>query len=117
MTIYLVCGTVGMYSDRTEWVVAWHETAADAEAHARAAESEAARLARKAHATDSPWDYDPKTQLDPFRERDYCGDPATYHVIQVERAKWPFPLPPGSEQVEGVHDVERLEGGEGRERE
>jgi hypothetical protein len=89
-TIYVVCGSVGEYSDHTEWMVAWYSDESAAKAHADAAQAEAEQL------TSAKTDrYDAtSTPLDPFRQRDYCGEWATYCVATIERGKWPFDLPP-----------------------
>lgn len=97
-TIYVVCGSVGEYSDRSEWMVAWYTTRDEATAHAEAAEAEARDLAVKRQEL-MEVDYlascePPHTPLDPFRDNDYCGQSATYGVAEIERGKWPFALPP-----------------------
>ena len=98
-TIYVVCGSVGDYSDRTEWMVAWYSSEAEANAHREAASAEAIDLAKKrqeAIEADAPGCFEPefvRTAIDPFRD-DFCGRAATYCVAKIERGKWPFNLPP-----------------------
>lgn len=96
-TIYLVVGKCGIYSDRTEWIVAWYEKDSDAHEHASAAKAEGLKIADEAAKNDG---YPPldapnygRTQLDPFREW-YCGG-QDYAALDPLHVKWPFPLPEG----------------------
>ena len=101
-TIYLVCGDVGEYSDRSTWIVAWYPTEDEAKAHVTALDESniVAREKLEAWFGEEDCDYaDDKraailaTPLDPQREA-YCGSLPTYSVAKIERGKWPFDLPP-----------------------
>lgn len=101
-TIYVVCGSVGDYSDRTEWMVAWYSSEADADAHREAASAEAIELAKKrqeAIEAEAPGCFEPefvRTAIVAFRD-DFFDRPAFYWVAKIERGKWPFDLPPRGE--------------------
>lgn len=96
-TIYVVHATVGVYSDRTEWLVAWYPTREDAEAHGALAQAEGARILAAISERELDYWSDEalaliRTELDPFRSL-YCGDWPRYSVIALERGKWPYALP------------------------
>ena len=82
MTIYVVFGTCGEYSDRREWAVCWYPSKAEAAAHAAAATAESAAI-------DPDVRYEPETRIAhvPRWPPSYTG--TEYFVVAVERGRRP----------------------------
>lgn len=55
--VYVVIGSVGCYSDRSEWAVVAYDTQEAADAHARRATEALAEITRRGHDGDSDWIY------------------------------------------------------------
>ena len=80
-TIYLVTGTCGEYSDRSEWYVCWYPTLAEAEAHVALCRAQVSELGEEGR-----YDYDKQKKImtaDPYFQSDYTG--TEYAVCEVER--------------------------------
>ena len=79
--VYVVVGSTGEYSDRTEWIVCAYADEALARAHVKAAEREAKRI----EATNSRYNHEPDDQAkawDAGMVVDYTG--TLYWVSEVE---------------------------------
>lgn len=76
MTIYIVCGTCGEYSDRQLWTVATYTSREMAELHARLAKEKAPAAGAEWEEREKPNPYDPGMQTD------YTG--TDYRVEETE---------------------------------
>jgi hypothetical protein len=78
--VYIVMGTTGQYSDRTQWTVGAYQDKTRADMHADLAMTEACRIAKERpsryHSTDQVNIYDSKMSMS------YTG--ADYYVLSVD---------------------------------
>lgn len=80
-TLYVVTGTTGEYSDRSEWLVRAYLSETEAEAHAEKAGAKAAELfATRSNKYRSP--PEGSNEHDPRMQMDYTG--TTYFVQEVD---------------------------------
>lgn len=107
MKIYIVMGTTGEYSDRSEWPVVAYQDEAMAQAHVLAATAEASRIQAALAATDSASRYTEEgraqyleimksSPYDPDLYIDYTG--TSYYVMGAElQTALPVSLPHADE--------------------
>lgn len=83
MKIYVVTGSTGEYSDRTEWPVRAFRTQAQAEELVERASARARELFQERESKGGwGYDYSGKNAYDPRMQMDYTG--TTYYVGEVE---------------------------------
>ena len=91
MKVYIVMGSCGEYSDRTEWAVAWYSDEKIAEKHGDLAAERSFQIAKKIKEKDiEPCELEnemPKNEYDPNMKWSYTG--TGYYVISVERGWLP----------------------------
>lgn len=85
-SIYVVMGSCGEYSDRTEWAVAWYPTREQADRHSDRAAEDAKRIEDWHKENDTFWhENGPRPEetnaYDPCMQWSYTG--ADYFVIEV----------------------------------
>ena len=78
--IYVVMGTTGEYSDRTEWTIAAYSDEEEAKKHVELATERA--LIEEANSEINGWDYQPKNDYDTGMQIDYTG--TGYYINEVE---------------------------------
>lgn len=87
-TIWLVWATRGSYSDRTEYAVCWHDTKAQATAHAQKLTEASNEWRRRISYSDEPygtmWD---RAQADIGDEQWSPGDETDYQAFELKRGK------------------------------
>jgi hypothetical protein len=85
-SIFLVTGQCGEYSDRSEWIVCWFPTEAEAVAYAELCRSQYLALTeddKHELRWQDPNTFRSKVAADPYFTTDYTG--TTYDVQQCER--------------------------------
>ena len=79
--VFVVEGTCGEWSDRSDWIVCWYPTEAEAQDHAVKAKQRADEIQAKAKSMyHTP---EAKNEYDPYCRWDYTG--TDYTVIPVPR--------------------------------
>lgn len=92
MTIYIVCASSGMYSDRSEWLVAVYADEASANEHAAKAREydEDAQRKLRGYLDDDEADEDSETSSpskypkNPWDRQSPCYDAVYYSVVAME---------------------------------
>lgn len=90
-TIYIIIGTCGEYSDRSEWIVCWCATEAEATTYVDACRAEDRALEGDAR-DEARWGSGKPSMLDKYWQTSYTG--TEYRVEAVERGVAPATTPP-----------------------
>lgn len=77
-TVFVVVGTTGEYSDRTEWLVAAYADDEKAKTHAQLAKAKAAELFLRRHDSNCP-----SNEYDADYRTDYTGTDYTVAAVPV----------------------------------
>ncbi len=80
--IYVVMGTTGEWSDRTEWTVAAYIDEEEAKKHVELASEKANEEAVKGNASSNKWNYQYKNEYDKSMQIDYTG--TSYFICEVD---------------------------------